>query len=622
MAQYDKIYFYDYRNKPAVTSGQGDFFFKGKGILLYDVIREYLTTSAYGLNVDLTTPPVNGNVLKYNGTAWVAGTDTHIGNTDLTVTSDRIINGNSKQLEFNNLAAFYVQNAAEFYVETDLLDIQVAGVGLSGTNAHLSLGNSNTQYLHFDLFANTTELSSPALIKLLTANVEIGDLQGESNCDQVKTGAISLYSCNQRGFELTTFDLRDGTGYSELRNKFKLGRASDNMSGNRNLGTGKLELIINNNSGKSNGDVLTLINNTTGEANWSTPATAQNLGNSNLTLNNNRTLTGAAFNLTFTGITDYITTNITNYTLSTTNAFIKINANSGRNVGDVLTLSNVSTGACSWAAPGGGGGGIDANASLTANRTLTTGAFEYTISAATTTKNFLTFNNTNNAGNVVNTLLWKMLENTTHTPISDYISQTDTGMIMLAQSRTNSISSATIQSGTKASVVALTYANETSALISNNVTNSDTSTSSITLNSASTKPNSYITIDAYPNTRNETGTAINNILYTDINGRLYSGDINRVVLDYSTSEQLTPSKWTNNAPIYQRTITVAGNSVTNIAAWGIIKVIKFEGTITSGTSTAPIQGLNNVGYTLRYDSSNTSLYSDYAADITIFYTKS
>ena len=180
----------------AYNSGTGAFIFTPADL-------SSVTTTLTGLTDTTISSPTNGQVLKYNGTAWVNDTDAGGGAADQTLSASGnviTISGNNDTVDLTTMLAPYSKT------DTDAQDLTLAGnvISLTGQSGNVDLTsvlgaiNTDAQTLTWNAGTTTLGVSAgntvdlTALSQTLSASGNVITISGSSDTVDLTT-ALSVY---------------------------------------------------------------------------------------------------------------------------------------------------------------------------------------------------------------------------------------------------------------------------------------------------------------------------------------------------------------------------------------------------------------------------------------------
>lgn len=538
---------------------------------------------------------------------------TNISNSNLTLTGNRILSGDSKTLSFLNLS--------EYSVESDSINLSTLSYnnGLFINTSVVTLGsNGSTNFLTFYYTPQNNPISE---LKSTNLNLYSSNLTINSSNTTVKN---SDYYLNQTVSSslLNIYDTFDANGFTNLSSSIGFGRSGSNTN---------FYLYINKNTSKLADYVLTLVDPVTGRADWKplNNVLSQNLGNTNLTLTADRTVSGASKKLTFNSLNEF---NVTTESFNTasTNYFLKINNNTGASVNHVLTLDNVTTGQASW----------KPIASITDTNL---GNSDLSISGMRTVNGngrLLSFNGlgtfevTNNSIFRVNSGQVILNPSSLFITGAPIYNASNNDVLTLINSTTGEVQFRPPTAGTPVNLsntnLTLTgdrivsgnnnqYLLNFQALNSFNVN----STFSVFNTQTSTFNVNYLRIKIDSNSTANIGDVLtlDNVSTGQCTWKTIPNTIN-----YSTSPQKVGRKWIDNKDVWEVSLEIvsAGTSTVSAIIPTIDKVIDIQGTLTTTVSnnsvSQPIQGINNSGSIFHFNKTTKSITTSYPCIITIRYT--
>lgn len=323
-------------------------------------------------------------------------TSTNLGNSDQTLTGDRTVYGVNKSLSFNDILNYQVESR-EINLYANPLSLVAPASGFTMTSDTIGIGTGGgTQISLSGGISSSTELTIIAsIIKLQTLNnvndatkkfIKKKNLLGEIEFDSITTrelsdvdnvtpssgdvlkwnSSVNKYvpspdlnsgssSINLANTDLTLTNnriLNGNTGSFSLTlnnlSKFEVSNTTTTNLFGQNVNIKPYSLYIKPTDTVSNspGQVLTLQDTNDYQVKWRDPI---NLANTNLTLTNDRTVSGNYKNLAFNNINTFsITasaTNIDSTVLILDSTFIYINpydnVNTNPQVGQVLTITEL-----------------------------------------------------------------------------------------------------------------------------------------------------------------------------------------------------------------------------------------------------------------------------------------
>jgi hypothetical protein len=316
---------------------------------LLDLIQEAIDDGSLAINGSgsgNSQVQVDWNINDTNDIRYILNKptylNTNIGNSNLTLSDNRIISGANKDLTFENISTYILRGAGLYFYSDNLNQRMYLDDNTFFAGNNTGVNNQIIFYKDYNTNTKASIIRSPSFT--IEANEYLTKTDNTtfgSSVSFINKTKTSLYHEIYNTYSPTN-------GFSNLSSRIGFSRVDPTNT--------KFELNINGNTSKLQGHVLTLVNPTTGEANWQ-PITSngnQNLGNTNLTLSSDRTVTGSNRSLDFIGLNQYnINSQQLNIYSDLTRFYpdelrIVIDGNGGVSNGNVLTITDANTGKSEW----------------------------------------------------------------------------------------------------------------------------------------------------------------------------------------------------------------------------------------------------------------------------------